>query len=155
MQIPILRLFALGLGVTAFVLLYLILHRTQIGKAMRGVAQNREAAIMVGIDPRTVSRLAVVIGIGLSGLAGAALAPIYAVHPLMGFAFVFKAFAIIIIGGLGNVSGAAVTAIALGVLESLIGGFLPQVMVDALAFSAMILVLLVKPQGLFGRGVRV
>jgi len=154
-QIPVLRLFALGLGLTAFVLLYWVLHRTRAGKAMRGVAQNREAAMMVGIDPREVSRLAVAIGIGLSGLAGAALAPIYAVHPVMGFAFVFKAFAIVIIGGLGNVSGAAVAAVALGMLESLIGGFLPQVMVDGLAFGAMILILLIRPQGLFGLGVRV
>ena len=154
-RLPILRLFALGLGLAAFAVLYLILYRTQVGKAMRGVAQNREAALMVGIDPRAVSRLAVAIGIGLSGLAGAALAPVYAVHPLMGFAFVFKAFAIIIIGGLGNVAGAAITAIALGMLESLIGGFLPQVMVDGLAFSAMILILLIRPQGLFGQGVRV
>lgn len=154
-RVPVLRIFALGLGLAAFAALYLILYRTQVGKAMRGVAQNREAALMVGIDPRAISRLAVVIGIGLSGLAGAALAPVYAVHPLMGFSFVFKAFAIIIIGGLGNVSGAAVAAIALGVLENLMGGFLPQVMVDGLAFAAMILILLIRPQGLFGRGVRV
>jgi branched-chain amino acid transport system permease protein len=154
-RVPVLRVYALGLGLAAFALLYTILYRTQAGKAMRGVAQNREAALMVGIDPRAISRLAVAIGIGLSGLAGAALAPIYAVHPLMGFSFVFKAFAIIIIGGLGNISGAAVAAVALGILESLIGGFLPQVMVDGLAFAAMILILLVRPQGLFGRGVRV
>ncbi|MET0208130.1 MAG: branched-chain amino acid ABC transporter permease [Burkholderiaceae bacterium] len=154
-RVPVLRLFALGLGLAAFAALYFILYRTQVGKAMRGVSQNREAALMVGIDPRAVSRLAVAIGIGLSGLAGAALAPIYAVHPLMGFSFVFKAFAIIIIGGLGNVSGAAIAAVALGVLESLIGGFLPQVLVDGLAFAAMILILLIRPQGLFGRGVRV
>ncbi|MET0209688.1 MAG: branched-chain amino acid ABC transporter permease [Burkholderiaceae bacterium] len=154
-RVPVLRLYALGLGLAAFGLLYFILYRTQVGKAMRGVSQNREAALMVGIDPRAVSRLAVAIGIGLSGLAGAALAPIYAVHPLMGFSFVFKAFAIIIIGGLGNVSGAAIAAIALGVLESLIGGFLPQVMVDGLAFASMIVILLIRPQGLFGRGVRV
>ena len=154
-QVPVLRIFALGLGLAAFAALYLILYRTQVGKAMRGVAQNREAALMVGIDPRAISRLAVVIGIGLSGLAGAALAPVYAVHPLMGFSFVFKAFAIIIIGGLGNVRGAAVAAIALGVLENLMGGFLPQVMVDGLVFAAMILILLIRPQGLFGRGVRV
>ncbi|MGK2952379.1 MAG: branched-chain amino acid ABC transporter permease [Thiobacillus sp.] len=154
-RMSVLRLFALGLGIAAFVVLCLILYRTQVGKAMRGVSQNREAALMVGIDPRAVSRLAVAIGIGLSGLAGAALAPIYAVHPLMGFSFVFKAFAIIIIGGLGNVAGAAIAAIALGVLESLIGGFLPNVMVDGLAFAAMILILLIRPQGLFGRGVRV
>jgi branched-chain amino acid transport system permease protein len=155
LRVPVLRVFALGLGLAAFGALYFILYRTQSGKAMRGVAQNREAALMVGIDPRKISRLAVAIGIGLSGLAGAALAPIYAVHPLMGFSFVFKAFAIIIIGGLGNISGAAIAAVLLGILESLIGGFLPTVMVDGLAFAAMILILLVRPEGLFGRGVRV
>jgi len=99
--------------------------------------------------------LAVAIGIGLSGLAGAALAPVYAVHPLMGFSFVFKAFAIIIIGGLGNIAGAAVAAVALGMVESVVGGFLPLVMVDALVFGSMIAMLLLRPQGLFGRGVRV
>lgn len=155
LRISLVRLYALGLGVAAFAMLYVVLYRTRIGKAMRGVAQNRAAALMVGINPRAASRLAVAIGIGLSGLAGAALAPVYAVHPTMGFAFVFKAFAIIIIGGLGNVAGAGIAAVALGVLETLIGGFLPVVMVDAFAFGAMILVLLVRPQGLFGRGVRV
>ena len=155
LRISLVRLYALGLGLAAFAVLYLILYRSRIGKAMRGVAQNRAAALMVGIDPRAISRLAVAIGIGLSGLAGAALAPVYAVHPLMGFAFVFKAFAIIIIGGLGNVAGAAIAAVALGIFETLIGGTLPAVLVDAFAFGAMILVLLVRPQGLFGRGVRV
>jgi len=154
-RVSVMRLFALGLGLLAFAALYLILYRTRVGRAMRGVAQNREAALMGGIDPRAVSRLAVAIGIGLSGLAGAALAPVYAVHPLMGFSFVFKAFAIIIIGGLGNISGAAIAAVALGILESVAGGFLPLVMADALAFIAMIAILLLRPQGLFGRGVRV
>ena len=154
-RVSVMRLFALALGLLAFAALYLILYRTRVGRAMRGVAQNREAALMVGIDPRAVSRLAVAIGIGLSGLAGAALAPVYAVHPLMGFSFVFKAFAIIIIGGLGNISGAAIAAVALGILESVAGGFLPLVMADALAFIAMIAILLLRPQGLFGRGVRV
>jgi branched-chain amino acid transport system permease protein len=155
LRLSVSRLYALGLGLAAFAALYLVLYRTRVGKAMRGVAQSREAALMVGIDPRAVSRLAVAIGVGLSGLAGAALAPVYAVHPLMGFSFVFKAFAIIILGGLGNVAGAALTALGLGILESLVGGFLPLVMVDALVFVAMIAVLLLRPQGLFGRGVRV
>ena len=155
LRVSVMRLLALGLGLLAFGALYLILYRTRVGKAMRGVAQNRDAALMVGIDPRAVSRLAVAIGVGLSGLAGAALAPVYAVHPLMGFSFVFKAFAIIIIGGLGNVAGAAIAAVGLGVLESFVGGFFPLVMVDALAFTSMIAILLLRPQGLFGRGVRV
>lgn len=154
-RVPVLRLFALGLAVLAFTALYLVLHRTRIGTAMRGVAQNRAAALMVGIDPRAAARLAVAIGVGLSGLAGAALAPIYSVHPTMGFAFVFKAFAIIIIGGLGNISGAAIAAVTLGLLESVAGGFLPPAFVDAIAFIAMILILMFRPEGLFGRGVRV
>ena len=155
LRVSLMRVLALVLGLVAFGALYLILYRTRVGRAMRGVAQNRDAALMVGIDPRAVSRLAVAIGIGLSGLAGAALAPVYAVHPLMGFSFVFKAFAIIIIGGLGNIAGAAIAAVALGILESVVGGFLPLVMVDALVFSSMIAILLLRPQGLFGRGVRV
>jgi len=154
-RVSVTRVLALALGLVAFAALYLILYRTRIGRAMRGVAQNREAALMVGIDPRAVSRLAVAIGIGLSGLAGAALAPVYAVHPLMGFSFVFKAFAIIILGGLGNIAGAAIMAVALGIIESVVGGFLPLVMVDALVFSSMIGMLLLRPEGLFGRGVRV
>jgi branched-chain amino acid transport system permease protein len=154
-RMPVARLYALGLGFAAFAVLYLILHRTRLGKAMRGVAQNRAAADMVGIDARAVSRLAVAIGIGLTGLAGAALAPVYAVHPLMGFNFVFKAFAIIIIGGLGNISGAGIAAVMLGVIESLAGGLLPLALTDAVAFLSMIAVLLLRPQGLFGRGVRV
>lgn len=154
-RMPVARLYALGLGFAAFAVLYLILNHTRIGKAMRGVAQNRAAADMVGIDARAVSRLAVAIGIGLTGLAGAALAPVYAVHPLMGFNFVFKAFAIIIIGGLGNISGAAIAAVMLGVIESLAGGLLPLALTDAVAFLSMIAVLLLRPQGLFGRGVRV
>ncbi len=155
LRLSLARLYALGLGLAAFGALYFILHRTRVGKAMRGVAQSRDAALMVGIDPRAVSRLAVAIGIGLSGLAGAALAPVYAVHPLMGFSFVFKAFAIIIIGGLGNVSAAAMVAVVVGILESVMGGFLPPVMVDALVFVAMIAVLILRPHGIFGRGVRV
>lgn len=154
-RIALLRLFALVLAGAAFAGLWVVLHRTRIGTAMRGVAQNRDAALMVGIDPHAVSRLAGTIGIGLAGLAGAALVPIYTVHPTMGFAFVFKAFAVIIIGGLGDVAGAAIAAVALGVVESLVGGFFPLVLVDALAFAGMIVFLLFRPQGLFGRGVRV
>ncbi len=154
-RVSVLRLLALSLGVTAFVLLYWVLHHTRVGKAMRAVAQNRDAALMVGIDPRLVSALAVALGVGLSGLAGAALAPVYSVHPLMGFAFIFKAFALVIIGGMGNVTGTGIASVALGIMESFGGGFLSPVLVDAMAFIAMIVVLLVKPQGLFGRGARI
>jgi len=153
-RVPLLRMFALALALAAFGVLYIVLRHTRTGKAMRGIAQNRAAALMVGIDTHAVSRLAVAIGIGLSGLAGAALAPVYSVHPTMGASFVFKAFAIVIIGGLGNLPGSAFAALLLGLLESVAGGFFAPTLVDSMAFAAMILVLLFKPEGLFGRGVR-
>ena len=96
-----------------------------------------------------------VVGVGLSGIAGAALAPVYSIHPSMGAAFIFKAFAVVIVGGLGNVGGAAIAAIGLGIVETISTGLLPLAFVDAIAFVAMMLVLLVRPEGLFGRGMRV
>jgi len=154
-QVPVLRLFVLVLATVAFGAIYVLLNHTMAGKAMRGVSQNRDAAMMVGIEPRRIAGIAVLIGIALSGLAGATLAPVYSVQPTMGSAFVFKAFAIIIIGGLGNITGAAIAAVLLGVVESLIGGFYPTTIADAAGFVAMILILLFKPEGLFGRGLRV
>lgn len=153
--LPLVRLQALVLAVCAFLALYAVLYRTRAGQAMRGVAQSRSASLMVGIDPRRISALAVVVGVGLSGIAGAALAPVYSIHPSMGAAFIFKAFAVVIVGGLGNVGGAAIAAIGLGIVETISTGLLPLAFVDAIAFVAMMLVLLVRPEGLFGRGMRV
>ena len=153
-RIGLLKVFVFGLAVAAFFALYVLLHTTRVGKAMRGIAQNRDAALMVGINPAAIARYAVAIGIALTGLAGAALSPVYAVHPVIGLAYMFKAFAVIIIGGLGNISGAVIVAIGLGLVESVVGGFLPLGVVDSLAFVIMIAVLLARPHGLFGRSVR-
>ena len=153
-SVPVLRLAALGLSASALGLTWAVLHHTQLGRAMRGVSQNPEAAAMVGIDARRVSRLAVAMGVALAGLAGAALAPVYAIHPTMGVGFVFKAFAIVIIGGLGNFGGTVVAALFIGMVESLAGTLISVVAADILSFVLMIGVLLLRPEGLFGRGVR-
>ncbi|HVL59135.1 MAG TPA: branched-chain amino acid ABC transporter permease, partial [Burkholderiaceae bacterium] len=87
----------------------------------------------------------------LAGLAGAAIAPVHLVQPIMGQFLIFKAFALVIIGGLGSVPGAVVAGVALGVLESWVGGFFHIVWQEAIAFIVMIAVLLLRPQGLFGR----
>lgn len=155
LRLPLARLMALGVGLFSFALLYLALYRTRLGQAMRGIAQSRDAALMVGIEPSRIARLAVMLGMALSGIAGAALAPVYTVQPTMGLAMVFKAFAIVILGGLGSLSGAAAAALLLGLAESLAGGYFTTVLQDALAFILMIGTLLLRPQGLFGRGVRV
>jgi branched-chain amino acid transport system permease protein len=146
------RVIAAGAALVAFALLYVALRHTQFGRAMRALAQNRDAALMVGIRPQAVARNAVVLAGALCGLAGAALAPIQLVTPIMGQSLIFKAFALVIIGGLGNIPGTIIASVGLGLAESLIGGFFEIVWQDASVFIAMILVLLFRPEGLFSRG---
>ncbi len=146
------RVVAAAAAAVAFAGLYLVLRFTQFGRAMRAIAQNREAALMVGIRPRTVARNAVVLAAGLCGLGGAAIAPIQLVTPYMGQFLIFKAFALVIIGGLGNIPGAVAASIGLGLIESWIGGFFTIAWQEAAVFVIMILVLFVRPDGLFKRG---
>src|SRR5437660_4429476 len=151
-RITFTRVIAAAVAAAAFAGLYLVLRHTQFGRAMRAIAQNREAALMIGIRPRTVARNAVVLAAGLCGLAGAAIAPIQLVTPYMGQFLIFKAFALVIIGGLGNIPGALVAAIGLGLMESWIGGFFEIAWQEAAVFVIMIVVLLLRPEGLFKRG---
>ncbi|MGO4396238.1 branched-chain amino acid ABC transporter permease [Variovorax sp. M-6] len=131
--------------------LFFMLHKTQLGRTIRATAQNRRAAMMVGIKPQAAIRMAVLIGVGLAALAGILLAPIYSVHPMMGQAFLIKVFAIVIIGGMGSLLGAVVVAFGMGLFENVMALFVSMAVVDLMLFALMIGVLLVRPQGLFGR----
>jgi len=93
-----------------------------------------------------------VLAAGLCGLAGAAISPIQLVTPYMGQFLIFKAFALVIIGGLGNIPGAIVAAVALGLIESWIGGFYEIIWQEAAVFVIMIAILFMRPDGLFKRG---
>ena len=146
------RVIGAAAALAAFAGLYAVLRHTQFGRAMRAIAQNREAALMVGIRPLVVARNAVVLAAGLCGLAGAAISPLQLVTPYMGQFLIFKAFALVIIGGLGNIPGAIVAAIGLGLVESWIGGFFEIVWQEAAVFVIMIVILFVRPDGLFKRG---
>jgi len=139
-------------ALVAFAGLYVVLRFTQFGRAMRAIAQNRDAALMVGIRPRVVARNAVVLAAGLCGLAGAAIAPIQLVTPYMGQFVIFKAFALVIIGGLGNIPGAVIAAVGLGLIENWIGGFFEIAWQEGAVFVIMIVVLFLRPEGLFKRG---
>jgi branched-chain amino acid transport system permease protein len=152
MRITWTRVIGAVASLAAFGGLYAVLRHTQFGRAMRAIAQNREAALMVGIRPKVVARNAVVLAAGLCGLAGAAIAPIQLVTPYMGQFLIFKAFALVIIGGLGNIPGAIVAAIGLGLIESWIGGFFEIAWQEASVFVIMIVVLFLRPDGLFKRG---
>jgi branched-chain amino acid transport system permease protein len=153
--VPVTRVIALCVSIAALVAVYAALYFTRWGLALRGVAQNREAALMVGIPPHSVSRIAVSAGIALCALSGAVLAMIYTIFPAMGLLLVFKAFAIVIIGGLGSIMGAVVVGLGIGFLESFLGLFYGAATANILIFSAMILLLMFRPLGLFGRRVRI
>ena len=146
------RIIGAGAALAAFGFLFVILKHTQFGRAMRAVAQNREAALMVGVQPKAVARNAVILATALCGLAGAALAPIQLVTPMMGQPLIFKAFALIIIGGLGNVPGVVAASIGLGMMESWVGGFFEIVWQQMAVFVVMIAILLLRPDGLFKQG---
>ncbi|HWK63568.1 MAG TPA: branched-chain amino acid ABC transporter permease [Rhizobiaceae bacterium] len=143
-----------AIAIVIFAGLYLFLTRSNSGRALRAVAQNREAALMIGLDPEKVARRAITLSIVLCAVGGAVLIPLYVFQPIVGQALLLKAFAIVIIGGMGNVLGAAVVALGLGVLESVVGGFANIVWQNAIAFLGMILVLLIRPQGLFALAMR-
>jgi branched-chain amino acid transport system permease protein len=121
--------------------------------AIRAVAMNPEAAQSVGINLARVFTLTLGVGLGLAGLAGALIAPLFNVYPTVGFPLTIKAFAITILGGLGNVAGALLASVVIAVVEALSVLVMPSEWQSIIAFVVMILVLLVRPQGLLGRAV--
>jgi branched-chain amino acid transport system permease protein len=147
------RAIVLVVALVVLVGLHLFIQRTRWGKAMRALSQNREACQVVGIKVAQVSLLAFGIGTGLAGLAAGLVSPLYNIYPGMGTLLTLKAFAVVIMGGFGNVNGAIYAAFLLGLVESFAAGYLSSAYTDAIAFAAMILVLLVRPHGLFGRHV--
>jgi branched-chain amino acid transport system permease protein len=148
------RLLVFAVVAAAFVLLQTFLSRTKTGKAMRAVAQHREAAMAMGVDTRQISVITFGLAAALAGLAGALISPLYNVYPAMGTMVTFKALAAVIMGGFGRVNGALAAALIIGVTESLAGGFGLSAYQDTFAFVIMIGVLLLRPHGLFGSQVR-
>lgn len=149
------RLFVAGLAVAVLTALGIFLRRTETGRAMRAMAQSKEACLMVGIDARRITRITAALGAALCALASGAIAPLFDLYPNMGTDVVFKSFAVVIIGGMGNIAGSALAGLLLGVAESLAGGVLGAAWRDGIGFSLMIVMLLLRPHGLFGKSVRV
>ncbi len=129
---------------------YFIKH-TLIGKAMRACEQNKDAARLMGIDINHVSLVTCAIGAALAAAAGTLVGPIFLVSPQMGLATISKVFAVVILGGMGNVPGAIWAAFILGLAESLTAGFFSSYYKDVVTFCILITVLIIKPAGLFGR----
>ena len=148
-----LRLAMLGLGALLIGALTWFIRRTRWGMAMRAVARNRDAAALMGIPVDRVYAITFAVAAAIAGVAGGLLGAMFTIEPTMGEWAVVKAFCVVIMGGMGNVPGAVIGGIILGVAESLGAGFLPggTSYKDGIGYAILILVLLYRPQGLFGR----
>jgi branched-chain amino acid transport system permease protein len=129
-------------------LLYAFMKFTFLGKALRAVSQDRETAGLMGINPNTVIMLTFVIASALAGMGGAMLGPVLVLTPFAGTSVIVKAFAIVIIGGFGNVEGTIVAGLIVGLIESYTTQFLDPGWIDIVVFALLLLTLAVRPTGL-------
>ncbi len=146
------RTVGIAIAAVLAVLLYLLLFGTEHGRALRAVAQDPEAALVMGIPIHRIYALAMAIGAGYAGAAGVVASVTMYTYPLLGLLFGLKAFCVVILGGLGSVFGAVAASLILGMVESLVGAFFAQgsSWAEALSFLILILVLLLRPRGLLG-----
>lgn len=142
------RMVILAASILLLVLLWLLLHRTKIGRAIRASAEDSEAAALQGISANVTAAVAMGIGSALTGAAGALMAPISAVHPYMGHTPLLIALIVVIVGGAGNLKGTILTAVLLGFLFTIITTFADAVTANIASVLFMVVLLAVKPGGL-------
>ncbi len=145
------RLLLILITLALIALLQLFLKKTTLGSTIEAVAQDREGAMLVGISVNRVSSMTFAISTATAATAACLVAPIFIISPSMGALLGMKAFIICILGGLGSVPGAIFGGLMLGMIEALGGGYVSAAYKDVYAFGALILILAVKPTGLFGR----
>lgn len=150
-----LRLFVLVMALILIGATYVLINRTKLGKAMRATFQDRDTAALMGVNIKGIYTATFAIGSGLAAAAGALLGPVFLVTPSMGDLASLKAFAIVILGGLGNITGATLGGFILAFVEEIGAGYISSGYRDAMGFLIIIIVLLFKPTGLFARAERI
>ena len=146
------RLIAFIVGLTFSWVLWLFLNRTNLGKGLRAVAEKPEVATLMGINPKRMHWLAFGIGISLAAGAGSVLTPFFYTFPSVGGMFVLIAFVVVVLGGMGNIPGAILGALVIGITESLTAQFLALDLAMLGVFIIFVLVLVFKPSGILGKG---
>jgi len=149
-NITLVRLIALAIAIVATAAVFLFLKKTLMGTAVRATSEDGETATLMGISPNRVNAVAFAIGIGLAAIAGINFATTYSFDPKYGFDLAIKALIALTLGGIGNVSGALLGGIIIGVIESLASYFVGMGWAQAILFVIFILTLILRPQGLFG-----
>jgi branched-chain amino acid transport system permease protein len=149
-RFPIVRVAGLGIAVVCLLALHLFLRRTYTGKAIRATVEDWEAATMMGIDIHKVYLLSFVLGSVLAGVAGTLVSVGYSIEPAMGLHWTLKALIVMVLGGLGSIMGTFVGGLVLGVAESTTSYLISGTYREVVGLFIFILVLVLRPQGLFG-----
>lgn len=145
------QLFIIAVMLLAWGGVWMVLNRSRLGLSIRAVAQNREAAQLMGIELTKVRIATFAISAIIGGAAGALLGANFPIYPTMGVNPVLKAFVVLVIGGIGNLWGAIFGGLLLGVVEVMVAGYISSQLQDVGTFLVLVLVLLLRPDGLFGR----
>ena len=148
---PNYRLFVMAVGGLLIAAVWLLVFRTSLGAIVRAAAFDRHMSASLGVPVSRVYASTFAFGVALAGIAGVLLAPIYSVFPTMGRDFVLIAFSVVIIGGMGSIKGAVLAGLLLTQIQSISSLFISPVWNDPLLFGIMVLVLMWRPQGLFGK----
>jgi len=145
------QLLSLAVGAVLVVAIHLLLTRTAIGRSMRAVSENQQLAGVVGIDVRKVIRTVWILGAGLASIAGIMAGLLVQIRPQMGLDLLLPLFAAAILGGIGSVPGAMIAGLIVGLAEALTVQLIGAEWRAAVAFVILVAILLLRPQGLFGR----
>jgi branched-chain amino acid transport system permease protein len=146
-----LRLYIILLTLSLILTMTIYIQRSKTGYAIRALAQNRQAAILMGVDVSRITMLVFAMSSMLGVAAAIMIGALFAIAPGVGEGLAIKGFSVLILGGLGSIPGAIVGGLILGVTEALAAGFISSAYKDVIAFLVMIVVLLVRPQGLMGK----
>lgn len=149
-RLPVVRVASMAIAFVLIVALQLFLRRTYTGKALRATVENWEAATLMGINIQRVYLLSFVMGAALAGVAGALVSVGYSIDPGMGMSWTLKSLVVMVLGGLGSITGTFVGGLVLGVTESATGYFLSLTYKEVVGLVLFLLVLVFRPQGLFG-----
>lgn len=149
------RVFVFCVALGLIIATYSLINHTRLGKAMRATFQDRDTAALMGIQIGTIHTATFALGSGLAAAAGALLGPVFVVYPTMGDLAAAKAFAVVILGGLGSIAGATAGGFVLALAEELGAGYISSGYRDAMGFLLIILILLFKPTGLFAQKERI
>ncbi len=149
--IPFRLLVAFVVAAIATLAIQLYLNRTFFGRAVRAVAQDMMALRLMGVDPIRVKRIAFSLGIATAGIGGALMIIVIPIEPSVGRLYIGNVFAIVVLGGLGSISGTLLAAVIIGIAESIVSTFAGPSWAPAVSFGILLAVLALRPEGLFGK----